>query len=195
MIEVKEYPVGLKGGLIDANVKYRGLEVKILVTEDVDLASAECYDWNLNLLNEGTIANVETPLFKSHYLIYNNGRFFDFSYFYNLNGDLPKEFKLNEILRVRDLRKRDMALIKFGSWVTYRLFEDNKSKILVGMIPYENGLFLSFTRYKGPEVYYTHSLLLKDNIDKSPLNPIFSEIFHRERYAIETILEYLSQSF
>ncbi len=196
MVELYELPIGLKGGFLDLKVEYDAnnwwFEVPIKVTEDTDIASAECSDVNLHFLKKnfagGTLTIVETPIFMRHYVIYYEGEIYDYSMFF----DNSSKFKILEMVPKRELYERSEAHILAGFPVTYRLYKSKKGKekYLVGITPYIDGIELSIWKYVGNgDLYGYYSFPIKSEINFSLLDKHYDEILKREKYNLEKIVE------
>ncbi len=195
MVLLDELPIGLKGGFLDIkNLKIElnqyWLVLPIKVTEDVDYASAECYDVNYEKLPDClTLARVKTPLFRNHYVIYGNGKVLDYSMFFE---DVSK-FEVVEVIPRRELYRRDHTdYVLFGFPVTYRLYKEKETnrKHLVGITPYLDGIEISITTYVGNgEVIKEYSMPIKEKVNRTPIDIFYEEIVERETYNLEKIIE------
>ncbi len=194
MIKLKELPIGLKGGFLDSKVVYEldnyWLTIPIKITEDVDLASAECYDINLSYLPlNSSLARVKTPLFRNHYIIIReDGKREDYSMFF----DEVNNFGIVEILSRNDLYKRDKIDIIFGFPVTYRLYKEKEGRrrYVVGLTLYLDGIEILIKTYVGNgKILDEYWKFIGDEINFSPVNERYKEIVDRERYNLEKIVE------
>ena len=138
-------PVGFKGGFLHPKrVNRIRLVLPIDMTEDVDYASAECYDINLKHINPNqTLAVLKTPLFD-HYVVYDNGKIIDYSNYFGENF----EYSLIDVIPKNQLEKRELVEVNYGVSAPYRLYESNGNKILLGLAVYPEGLEYQLIKYQ-----------------------------------------------